>query len=132
MDASLIEIGTRADTTDALTISSSLRSQMQLPSHLSSAAEGDQTERNESRPAEAEHERGARVMMIEPQSPASIQGNSRMPCFASNARLFIIATAPRVSVSMDAERPCDAEARAGRRRTYSQFSPTCTSVPMYR
>ena len=58
-------------------------------------------------------------MMIEPQRPASINGNSGKPCFASNARLFIIATAHRVSVGMDAVGPCAAVARAGRPRELS-------------
>ena len=83
-DASLIAIGTRADTTDALSISSDQRATLFVAIHGYSEAEGDQTERSESRPAKAEHERRARVMMIEPQGPASINGNSGTPCFESD------------------------------------------------
>ena len=52
--------------------------------------------------------------MIEPQGPASINGNSRKPCFAYNEGHFIIATAHRVSVGMDAVGPCDRRSQ-GRR-----------------
>ncbi len=44
-DASLIAIGTRADTTDALAISSNHRASLFVAIHGYSAAEGDQTER---------------------------------------------------------------------------------------
>ena len=45
MDAGLIAIGTRADTTNALFISINHRATMLLANHRSSEAEGDQTER---------------------------------------------------------------------------------------
>ena len=45
MDASLVAIGTRADTTIALLIPSNYRATMLLANHRSSEAEGDQTER---------------------------------------------------------------------------------------
>ena len=45
MDASLIAIGRRADTTNALSISINNRASMYVIVHRYSAAEGDQTER---------------------------------------------------------------------------------------
>ncbi len=45
MDASLIAIGRRADTTNALSIPINHRAALLLVNHRSSEAEGDQTER---------------------------------------------------------------------------------------
>jgi hypothetical protein len=119
MDASLIAIGRRADTTNALSIPNSHRAEYAIGySALKRSRWRSDRAISESRHAEAEHERRARVMMIELQGPASIQGNSGTPCFASNARLFIIATAHRVSVGMDAVGPCVAVARAGGPREF--------------
>ena len=56
MDASLIAIGTRADTTNALSSQATTEPIIRWSSHRHSEAEGDQTERalaSESRPAKA-------------------------------------------------------------------------------
>ena len=45
MDAGLVAIGTRADTTNALLIPSNQRASVFIAIHRSSEAEGDQTER---------------------------------------------------------------------------------------
>ena len=72
MDASLVAIGTKADTTNALSISNNHQANYSITSHRSSEAEGDQTERVISERVPASVGEARAPGMSEPREPSTI------------------------------------------------------------